>query len=430
MMQAHHHHHLKGSQPEEPIAGPSGTQHSSRHARKNYWNMAMMGDDDELDEEEDVEEEEDEEEDAGAFLDKNDKDFVLNAKSSHPSTLRSVPGALTSLTPPTPGSSRGRYDSYKRTVRCHQCERCLKPDCGKCRNCKDMPKFGGRGLVKQACEHRACLNPIPPLSWRQRQKNIVSKAVKNKKSKYGKKFKSFSSHEAKHGTFHNTYDKYKRFNMEKTSKMESIGNRGKYSATTSSQPLSTPVVSKPPKEPSVSAYSDVPIKLPEGRKALGLEVAWKEGLSVITSGCPGVRQVCRLCATLGHTDLIHCAVCCEPFHKMCMDERDHPRSDEVWCCRKCQFCKVCFRQGELLQCDTCHDAYHPLCLSGTHPLAATKNSNIWVCLNCVKCKSCGTNTPGRYFLTRILLVHSTSSTHHSLNKLFSFNYYYHHSHTP
>ena len=32
------------------------------------------------------------------------------------------------------------------------------PQCGECNHCKDMPKFGGPGKVKQACVQRKCLN--------------------------------------------------------------------------------------------------------------------------------------------------------------------------------------------------------------------------------------------------------------------------------
>lgn len=32
-----------------------------------------------------------------------------------------------------------------------------RDDCGKCTNCKDKPKFGGRNVLKQACELRVCL---------------------------------------------------------------------------------------------------------------------------------------------------------------------------------------------------------------------------------------------------------------------------------
>ena len=38
-----------------------------------------------------------------------------------------------------------------RKKRCNSCEGCMLSDCGMCRNCKDMSKFGGSGKSKQAC---------------------------------------------------------------------------------------------------------------------------------------------------------------------------------------------------------------------------------------------------------------------------------------
>ena len=32
------------------------------------------------------------------------------------------------------------------------------PDCGECKHCKDMLKFGGSGRSKQACVRRRCPN--------------------------------------------------------------------------------------------------------------------------------------------------------------------------------------------------------------------------------------------------------------------------------
>jgi len=46
----------------------------------------------------------------------------------------------------------------KRTRRCFKCEACVKPDCRKCVNCKDMKKYGGKGTKKQSCiERTKCL---------------------------------------------------------------------------------------------------------------------------------------------------------------------------------------------------------------------------------------------------------------------------------
>merc|ERR1719473_1644866 len=53
------------------------------------------------------------------------------------------------------GGKRGR------TNRCGACAGCVRGDCGACKNCKDKPKFGGKGIKKQACVRRVCSNPQP-----------------------------------------------------------------------------------------------------------------------------------------------------------------------------------------------------------------------------------------------------------------------------
>ena len=45
-----------------------------------------------------------------------------------------------------------------RMQRCGICENCSKSDCGKCRHCLDMTKFGGSGRSKQAGMERKFLN--------------------------------------------------------------------------------------------------------------------------------------------------------------------------------------------------------------------------------------------------------------------------------
>ncbi|XP_028404801.1 DNA (cytosine-5)-methyltransferase 1-like isoform X2 [Dendronephthya gigantea] len=47
----------------------------------------------------------------------------------------------------------------KRRGRCNVCRTCQKPDCGKCKECRNMKKFGGTGLeVQQGCINRRCEN--------------------------------------------------------------------------------------------------------------------------------------------------------------------------------------------------------------------------------------------------------------------------------
>ena len=44
---------------------------------------------------------------------------------------------------------------------CKKCPGCLRTNCGECVFCLDMPKFGGRFVMKQKCKKRACCNPTP-----------------------------------------------------------------------------------------------------------------------------------------------------------------------------------------------------------------------------------------------------------------------------
>jgi F-box/leucine-rich repeat protein 10/11 len=46
--------------------------------------------------------------------------------------------------------------------RCKQCEPCCRDDCSECVHCKDMPKFGGIGKMKQCCLTKQCIAPILP----------------------------------------------------------------------------------------------------------------------------------------------------------------------------------------------------------------------------------------------------------------------------
>ncbi|KAG0729876.1 DNA (cytosine-5)-methyltransferase 1 [Chionoecetes opilio] len=54
----------------------------------------------------------------------------------------------------------GQDPAAARRTRCDVCDVCQKPDCGACRNCKDMVKFGGSGRSKQCCLERRCPNLV------------------------------------------------------------------------------------------------------------------------------------------------------------------------------------------------------------------------------------------------------------------------------
>ena len=68
---------------------------------------------------------------------------------------------------PTTGNKKERtknlthyiYEGYskgKRVRICGDCEGCSRDDCGKCNNCLDKPKFGGKHIMKKACTMRKC----------------------------------------------------------------------------------------------------------------------------------------------------------------------------------------------------------------------------------------------------------------------------------
>ena len=56
--------------------------------------------------------------------------------------------------------SNGVIPGIRRT-RCRECKGCTAVDCGKCTPCRDKPKFGGKGALKQACIRRKCTNMVP-----------------------------------------------------------------------------------------------------------------------------------------------------------------------------------------------------------------------------------------------------------------------------
>ncbi|KAM5226773.1 histone-lysine N-methyltransferase 2A isoform 8-T8 [Hipposideros larvatus] len=132
------------------------------------------------------------------------------------------------------------------------------------------------------------------------------------------------------------------------------------------------------------------------------ENVWEMGgLGILTSVPITPRVVCFLCASSGHVEFVYCQVCCEPFHKFCLEESERPLEDQLenWCCRRCKFCHVCGRQHQatkqLLECNKCRNSYHPECLGPNYPTKPTKKKKVWICTKCVRCKSCGSTTPGK-----------------------------------
>ena len=46
--------------------------------------------------------------------------------------------------------------SGRKRKRCGICHNCTRPECGECKYCKDKPKYGGPGRLKQCCDRKKC----------------------------------------------------------------------------------------------------------------------------------------------------------------------------------------------------------------------------------------------------------------------------------
>ena len=79
----------------------------------------------------------------------------LNAELSGSSS----PASAVSQVQLQSSSSRGCRRRHK-SVACSRCAGCLHDNCGKCVFCRDMPRFGGKCVLKQKCVYRKCLQPV------------------------------------------------------------------------------------------------------------------------------------------------------------------------------------------------------------------------------------------------------------------------------
>ncbi|OWF41440.1 uncharacterized protein LOC110462400 isoform X2 [Mizuhopecten yessoensis] len=85
-------------------------------------------------------------------------DEIIQQSEDNVCTVKRSPHKSPALGRLVPGS-RGRLTVRRRKLRCKKCPGCLAKDCGKCLHCQDKPKFGGRGVMKQACVDRKCAFP-------------------------------------------------------------------------------------------------------------------------------------------------------------------------------------------------------------------------------------------------------------------------------
>ncbi|KAK3925865.1 Histone-lysine N-methyltransferase trithorax [Frankliniella fusca] len=128
------------------------------------------------------------------------------------------------------------------------------------------------------------------------------------------------------------------------------------------------------------------------------------GFGLIGFGSFVSKPICFLCGSAGKKKLIHCAACCEPYHKFCVEmgvggwvgpvasqsNTEEWRVD--WVCPRCTVCYSCGQNTghQLTVCQRCHHSYHFECL-GTSSSRKTPVDRLLICSSCLRCKSCNSS---------------------------------------
>ncbi|KAL3885750.1 hypothetical protein ACJMK2_025792 [Sinanodonta woodiana] len=343
-----------------------------------------------------------------------------------------------------------KFRMGKRKVRCKVCKGCIALDCGTCRHCQDKPKFGGPGLLKQACVERRCENPryaraatsafISVKSGQGQdggcgiesagdlEQETTTNRTRLSQTGRGQEVKAnqpdfpvpeLSFQSVRPGRMVRAGNEVRRLNFDAGGLRNNVTSAAREGCAEVLLPKMVeaqgrkegrlkdklgfgrqdtvtlqPVLSTIRHWRSGSSEDQHHLVRADFMEDYDLEYAWVNGMSLTMSGPVCVRSVCYLCGSSGKHKLIYCTLCCEPYHEFCLEDSSPSKEDlENWCCSRCQFCHVCGRQNNLLQCDKCQNTYHPECLGPNYPTKPSKKG-IWICSKCVRCKSCGATTPG------------------------------------
>uniref|UniRef100_A0A8C6M6L7 [histone H3]-lysine(4) N-methyltransferase n=1 Tax=Nothobranchius furzeri TaxID=105023 RepID=A0A8C6M6L7_NOTFU len=259
-----------------------------------------------------------------------------------------------------------------RSRRCGVCKGCNhEDDCGDCINCLDKPKFGGPNTKRQCCVYKRC-DQIEERKARRLSGRTVPKALCNSASPARRRGAG------------------PRFGQGDFCIRDRTTNH-----------ISSPDKHIIPSQRLVCGLWPVTDRLlSDLQEDCTPENVWNlGGLSVLTSAPLMPPYVCFLCASKGQHEMLYCQVCCEPFHRFCLEPAERPSEEnkENWCCRRCKFCHVCGRKNKLsrplMECERCQNCYHASCLGPNYPKQPKKRKT-WVCMTCIRCKSCGV-TPGK-----------------------------------
>jgi hypothetical protein len=83
---------------------------------------------------------------------------TMMSPSASTTSSAAVPAAATAPATPTSGVVAVTVGGTRKQPRgpCMRCSGCITPNCGECKLCKDMVRFGGPGRLKQRCDMRVC----------------------------------------------------------------------------------------------------------------------------------------------------------------------------------------------------------------------------------------------------------------------------------
>lgn len=91
------------------------------------------------------------------------------------------------------------------------------------------------------------------------------------------------------------------------------------------------------------------------------------GFSLIGSEPFPMQAICFLCGSAGKEALLHCSLCCEPYHPYCLEQFPTNINNTFrlnWLCPRCTTCHGCGKvDKQKIDCQKCHKTYHPECFN-------------------------------------------------------------------
>lgn len=102
------------------------------------------------------------------YMNRSDNELrkLIMRKNASPLPVTSTATTTTSIAQRVKGPVKRRLRTSsrnierRRRIRCRACVSCTRDDCGECKYCKDMKKFGGQGISKQCCLSKQCINVV------------------------------------------------------------------------------------------------------------------------------------------------------------------------------------------------------------------------------------------------------------------------------